>query len=204
KQELEPRIGLLRPEPERGREPEQGREYRKRIDDVARPAPNALPEDRVEDRAHGQRQSLVVAEERKPQSDNGIGRPGMKAPMKDGRSHAEPTRRILLSGGPRQRRPAIRTTGIVRHRSGEMRNRLRNAVEHEPDPHARGEEHGEPPTVTVIGTRIPAAEPYAAVGGDDQRQAEQDENVPGKKEEPVEGGCESGPEPGEEGTRLFL
>jgi len=44
---------------QRGGQTKQRGEYRQRIDDMPRPTPDALTQDRVEDRANGQRQTFV-------------------------------------------------------------------------------------------------------------------------------------------------
>jgi hypothetical protein len=80
---LETRIGLLRADAERGGQAEQRREDREDIDDMARPAPDAFAEDRVEGRAYGERQALVVAEQRERQRQHRIDRPGVQAPVID-------------------------------------------------------------------------------------------------------------------------
>ena len=56
---LHTRAGLLGAETQGGDEAEHGSEYRENIDHVSRPAPDALTQQRIEDRTHTQRQALV-------------------------------------------------------------------------------------------------------------------------------------------------
>ena len=155
---------------------------------MARPAPHALTENRVEDRADRQRQALVEREQRQRQGDDGVDRPGVQTPVEDGRSHAQTHGFFCVAGSAAKRRPvgthAILTDSDTTHRRAVVRHGLGHAVEHQADAHTGGEQHGEPAHVGVVGRRVLAAEAYLAQWRQDQPDTEDDENVGGADEEP--------------------
>ncbi len=188
---------------ERGRQPEQRREHGQRVDDVACPAPDLLAEDRIEDRAHAERQPLIVGEQRQGQADNGVDRPGVQAPVEDRGGHAEPPGLGLVAGRAGQRRPAFRRAGAFGQGRIEVRDRLGHAEEHQSDAHAGGEQHGEPAGIGIVRLGIHAAEADTAKRRDHQRQGDQHEDVAGGQEEPVEGRGHRRAQPAEELAGLF-
>ena len=196
-----PALACWAPKPSEGREAEQSREHRERVDDVAGPAPDPLAEDRIEGRSDRQRQTLVEGEQRQRQRDDRVDRPRMQAPMEDRRGEAHGAGRLdvlfddlpVLSEGRRHAK---------RLGDGHVIDRLEHAEEHEADAHARGEQHGEPAEIAVVRRRVLAAEAHRAPGADDEQQAEDDEDVGGAEEEPVEGLGQERPQPAENLRRL--
>ncbi len=170
---------------------------------MPRPAPDPFAEDRVEDRAHRQRQPLVIGKERQRERDDGIDRPGVQAPVEDRRGHPQRVRRGGIALGPAQGRPVGAHAVFQRDPAecgGIMRDRLAYAVEHEADAHSGRKKHGEPASIAVIGRGVPAADPHLAQGRDDQAQADQHEDIARQQEEPVEGRGEEIPHAGKDRT----
>ncbi len=65
----------------------------------------------------------------------------------------------------------------------------KHAEEHQADSHASREKHCEPADITIIRLRILAAKPDLVPGTDNQKQAENGENIGGPNEEPVKCQC---------------
>jgi len=78
-----------------------------------------------------------------------------------------------------------------------MRHRFGNPEEHQTDAHAGREQHREPADVAVVGRCFGSTDADAAIGADDQEQAEQNEDVGRAEEEPVESLGRRGEQPRE-------
>jgi hypothetical protein len=76
---------------------------------------------------------------------------------------------------------------VIAPGGAEIVNRLQHAKEHQANAHARGEQHREPAQVAVIRRRIEPANPHLAQGRDEDAKADDDKDVRGRQEEPVEG-----------------
>jgi hypothetical protein len=188
-QEAEAGGGLLGADPQRGGQPEERRHHRQHIDDMARPAPDPLAQDRIKDRAQRQRQPLVIGKERQRQRHHRIDRPGVQAPVEDRRGHRQPAGAQFVARRAVQRRP-VGADPVFDHRpaqgGGEMAQRLADAIEHQADAHARGKKHGKPARQGEIRRRLGAAQPDRAQRRQDQAKAQQHEDIAGDQEEPVE------------------
>ncbi len=145
-----------------------------------------------------QRQALVVGEQGQRQGDDGVDRPRVQRPVEDRGGHSEPARGFHVADRAGERRPAIGRAGAFRQRRLEMRDRLGDAVEHQPDAHAGREQHREPASIGIIGRRLLPADADAAQRGDDQEKAQEHEDVAGEQEEPVERRGDRLPQPTEE------
>lgn len=67
-----------------------------------------------------------------------------------------------------------------------MLERFADAVEHQPDSHSRAEHHGDPGQVVELGSRVVGAEPDDAVAAHRDHHAQDEEDVGGDDEQPVE------------------
>ncbi len=170
---------------------------------MAPPAPDALAQNRVEGRAQRQRQAAVEAEEGQRQRHDGVDRPRMQAPVKDRRGKAHLAGRLDIRLDDR----AVLGEGrghAQRLRDGHVIDRLEHAEEHQADAHAGGEQHREPAGIAVIRRRVLPAQPDPAHRREQQHQAEDDKDVRGAEEEPVEGRGQRRAKPAEElGGRIL-
>ena len=155
---------------------------------MTRPAPDALTQDRVEDRAHGQRQALVEGEDRQRQTNDGIGAPGVQAPVEDGGGHAQRDRAGLVTLCAAQRCPVGAQTILAHADAAEggavVAQRLRYAIEHQADAHAGGEQHGEPAGIAEVRLGVGTPDTHLAHGGEDQHQREYHEDVGAEQKHP--------------------
>ncbi len=66
-----------------------------------------------------------------------------------------------------------------------MAHRFRHAIEHQPDAHARREQHCKPADIGEVRRCFLATKPHFPKRADNQRQTEDDKNIPRQHEEPV-------------------
>ena len=172
---------LIGSQAERGGKTEHGGEDGQRINQVAGPAPDALTEQGIEGRANRERQAPVIAEEGQGEPHHRVNGPTVQTPVKRRRSDAQGASRLGVGGIKTER-------GIQK-----VLDRLQHAEEHQPDAGAGGKEHGAPTDKGILGNGCPPAEPHLAERGDDEKQAEQHDEVGAQQEQPVELGGEPGP-----------
>ncbi len=110
---------------------------------------DTLADERIERRAHAQRQIATEAEVGQTQAHDRIDRPSVHTPVEEGDAHGR-ARGLGGLGG------TLRRVRVVHDRFG-------HAVEHQADAHARGEQHREPGHIaevrfTMVGAQAELAE----------------------------------------------
>ena len=141
---VQPRIDLRNRQPQGGGDTEQGAENGDHVHGVPDGAVNALTNQRIEGRAHRQRQAVAKGKVGQYQADQPVDRPDMKAPMKEGNLHR-------LLGGVQRLRGAC-------GRAGKVGDRFGHAKEQQGDAVAGGKQHGEPGREAVLRLRVIGAE----------------------------------------------
>ena len=177
----EPGGNLLGAEAEGSRQPKEGGEDRQDVNDMPGPAPGALPQEGMEGGAHRQRQPIVEGEDRQRQANNGVDAPGMEAPVEEGAGHAQAA--------------ALGEAGRLHAEGRRQRvgHRLQDAIEHQAYADAGGEHHRKPAAQPIVGPRVLAANADAAHRQERNDQAEDQEDIGGQHEQPVQLG--GGPHP---------
>ena len=143
---------LQRAQAERGGRTEQRREDRQDVDGLAEPALGALAaEQRDERRAEQLRAAAAEGAVGDGQADHRVDRPRVQGPVEQRGGHRD----VERLGRARR--------GGARRGRGEVRQRLGDAVEHQPDAHAGAEHHRDPGGGPELRRLVVAAERDAAV-----------------------------------------
>jgi hypothetical protein len=171
--ELEPRLDLQRAEPERRGRAEQGGEDGEHVDRLAAEAVGVVAQDRLEGRADQLQAPLAVDAVRHRQADDGVDRPRVQRPVEHRRRH-----RVLRGLG-------VPGLAGARRRRDEVGDRLADAVEHQPDAHARAEHHGDPRDRPELRLLVVAAERDVAELAEREPDHEDHERARGQHEEPA-------------------
>src|SRR5215211_2271760 len=157
---IQPAVDLQGTQSQRGGRAEQGGEDRQDVYGLARRAFDPVSQKRTKRRADQVRPALAEGEVGEGETHHGIHRPRVQRPVEVGVLH----RHLggLLRTGLRQ---------TVRG-SGEVRDGLRNPVEHQPDPHSRAEHHGYPRRRAELRLIVVFAQLDPAVAGKGQEDHE--------------------------------
>ena len=172
--EVEAAVDLQRAEPERGRAAEHRGEDREDVDRLADRAVDAIAEQRIEDRADQVRHALAEAEVAQREPDDRVQRPRLQRPVEVRPLHRD-GRRLL---GVRLRQ--------AERRRGQVRDRLGDAEEHQPDSHPGAEHHRDPRDRLELRTVIVLAESQPPVGTQRQERDEDQESRRREHEQPAE------------------
>ena len=165
---------LLGSQSERGGETEQRGEYGEHVYHVSAPAPHAVSQNRMKNRADGERQSPVEAEKRETETRDRVERPRGEPPVKGRSGYARGLGGLRVGGVDSQ------------GRIPEIVHRLQHPEKQQSDGDSRREDHGEPGDGGVIGPGVPAAYAHPAHGRENQEDAEQEAQVGDDHEKPVE------------------
>lgn len=126
----------------------------KRIGQVAQPAFDTIPKNRIQQHTRRQRQIIAIMHQRDQEPENNVYRPGMQSPVKKTEMHRFRNRcRAARIGGRRH---------LV------MIKRFRNAPEHQSHTHAGGKQHRQPSTVRKLRSVVRFTEPQPAVSAEHQ------------------------------------
>ena len=163
-----PLLDLQGAEAERGGRAEQGREDREHVDDLAARAVGVLAEQRLEGGGDQLEAALAVDAVRDGQADHGVDRPRVQGPVEQRGGH-----RVLRGLG------VARPAG-ARRGSGEVGDRLADAVEHQADAHAGAEHHRDPGDGPELRLLVVATERDVAVPAHRQPDHEDHEGAGGE------------------------
>ena len=169
--QIQARSQLHGPIAQRGRQARNRAHQGKRIHPVANRAVDAVLQQGVQARAHGQRQVVAKAEVGQRQAHHTVNGPGVKAPVKEG-GH----QRLL----GRARR-ACHLGGWIQV----MLQRLTNAKVHQANAHARSKQHGRPRYKAELRLGIVRAEADIAIAADRQQHQKQQKQRDDDGVEPV-------------------
>ena len=147
-------------------------------------AVNALANQRVEGRTHGQGQAVAEGKVGQHQTDQAVDRPDMKTPVKEGNLHG-------LFG----RIQGFRCAG---RRAGEVGNRLGDAEEQQGDPVAGREQHREPRREAVLRLGVVRSEANVAPTAAGHQHYKQQKTGDGQHIEPAKGGGDVAQRAGEQ------
>ena len=179
--ELQPGPDLQCAEAQRSGRSEQRREDRQDVDELAEAALGvALTQ---QGRERGADQLPTAAAERRVgdgEPDDGVDRPRVQGPVEERGGHGD-VQRLRRPGGDRARR-----------RAGEVRERLGDAVEHQPDAHARAEHHRDPRDRAELGPLVVGAERDLPVTAERHPEREHHETARDQDERPSASGDDGG------------
>ena len=136
-------------------------------------SPNRFAEQWIECRSQGQGHATIEAEICQGQADYCVDGPRMQSPMKDGSRHANGASRSNIAGIDAQWRLQCVADGF------------QHTVEHQANADSRREQHRQPAPVSPVGLGIWPAQANAPQARKRNHQAENDEQVDGKKKKPV-------------------
>ena len=172
---------LARAQPQRGGEAEQRRKDREHIDHIADRPPDPFADQRIESRTERKRHVEIIGEDCQREADDGVNCPRMQCPVIDGGGHCHG------AGGPGiANRTAQGSSSATGQRRGEMRDGLSNAVEDQPDAHARAKQHGKPRYVGILRACGLSSQPDPAERRDRHGNTEQQHQIADRQQEPVE------------------
>ena len=173
--EVQPAVDLQSAKPERGRAAEHRREDRQHVDRLADRPVHAVAEQRMERRADQVRHALAEAEVAQREPDRPRTAPTDAAPSG---SRCTPSPYGAASSVPGFARPE--------RRRGQVRDRLGDAVEHQPDPHPGAEHHRDPGHRPELGAVVVLAETDPPVAGHGDETGEDQEGRGRQHEQPAE------------------
>ncbi len=174
---VEPDVEEHHADAQAGGDTEDGAEDRGRVHGMPERAVHALAEDRVERGPHREGQVLAVGEVGQGQTHEGIHRPAGDAVVEQG-----------PHGGVTGRGHGAR---LAHGRSGVLRDRLDDRVEHHVGADAGREEHRRPGEGRELRPGVVGAQPDAAVAGDPQEDHEADDHGGEGDVEPPEAGADA-------------